>query len=63
MSAGRYAIVENGTVVNVVIWDGDTTVWQPPKGTTANLLPDDSPVSPGWTFDGTNYAPPATAAP
>lgn len=35
----RYAIVRDAdsTVVNIVMWDGDTTKWQPPAGHTARL--------------------------
>lgn len=58
MTINRYAIVENGMVTNVILWDGNTETWQPPMGSTANLLPNDSPVGPGWTFDGTDYAGP-----
>lgn len=56
----RYAIVANGTVENVVMWDGDATTWQAPVGAAANILPDSLPVSPGYTFDGTNYEAPIT---
>lgn len=59
MTVQTYAIVESGVVTNVVLWSGDTSAWQPPQGATANLLPAGSAVSPGYTFDGTNYAPPA----
>jgi len=52
----RYAIVENGVVSNVVLWDGETE-WKPESG-TANLLPNNSPVAPGYTFDGTTYIAP-----
>lgn len=33
----RYALVDNLTqiVVNVCVWDGDASTWQPPSGTTA----------------------------
>ncbi|WP_141218169.1 hypothetical protein [Bordetella genomosp. 11] len=58
----RYAIVNTATneVENVTIWDGDTTQWQPPAGMVANLLPDDSPVAPGWKWmGGDEYSPPA----
>ena len=27
-----YAIVENGVVANAIMWDGDTSKWQPPQG-------------------------------
>lgn len=29
-----YAIIENGTVVNIVAWDGNAA-WQPPDGAIA----------------------------
>ncbi|WP_082716456.1 hypothetical protein [Burkholderia sp. BDU5] len=59
MTTTGYAIVENGVVTNVVVWDGNTESWQPPEGTTANVLPPDSPVGVGWTTaDGANYMPP-----
>jgi hypothetical protein len=57
--SNRYALVENGVVVNVILWDGDTEAWQPPEGATAELLPADSPVSIGFTFNGTMFSPPA----
>lgn len=31
----RYAIVQGGQCVNVVLWDGDTSKWAPPQGVTA----------------------------
>lgn len=36
----RYAIVRNGTVENVVEWDGDTSAWTPPEGADAVLVGD-----------------------
>ena len=59
----RYAVIQNDEVVNVVVWDG-AVEWAPPQGSTVNLLPDDSPVSIGYLFDGENYtqpSPPPTA--
>ena len=34
-----YAIIDDvgGWLVNIVVWDGDTTTWQPPVGTHAVL--------------------------
>lgn len=52
-----YAIVGNGIVTNVVLWDGESD-WSIPTGTTANLLPAGSPVGVGYTFDGGVYIPP-----
>lgn len=53
-----YAIIEDSVVTNTVLWDGDITAWQPPAGSTANLLPSGSPVGVGYTFDGTLYTAP-----
>lgn len=39
MEPQRFAVVENGIVVNVVLWDGETD-WQPPEG--ANLVRSDT---------------------
>lgn len=30
----RYAVIQSGLVVNIVLWDGDTAKWQPPQGAT-----------------------------
>lgn len=44
----RFAVVRDGQVVNVTMWDGKSD-WTPDDGCTVHKLPDDSPVSPGWT--------------
>ena len=53
-----YAVIENGVVVNMVVWDGHTA-WVPLPGREAIQLQDGSTVSIGWTWDGTNFSPPA----
>ena len=30
-----YIIIESNVVTNVVIWNGDTTIWTPPQGSIA----------------------------
>lgn len=30
----RYAVIQGGQCVNVVLWDGDPKTWTPPAGTT-----------------------------
>lgn len=58
----RYAIVEDGNVVNVVLWDGSAECDSIPED--AIELPDDSPVGPGYSFGSDGFvAPPAPAAP
>lgn len=54
----QYALVENGIVVNVVLWDGESE-WTPPTGQQAVTIPDGSEAAIGWTYDGTNFTPPA----
>jgi hypothetical protein len=35
----KYAILNSDNeVINVVVWNGDTTIWQPPQGTIAMPL-------------------------
>lgn len=58
MSIGRYAVIENGVVINVILWDGDAETWHPPAGASVNQLPDDSPVYAGFSFDGKQYTAP-----
>lgn len=55
-----YALIQDGVVSNVIVWDGGAE-WTPPDGATAELLPADSPVAPGYTFDGATYTAPASA--
>ena len=50
----RYAIVEQGKVSNITIWDG-VTPWAPSAG-EAIICPDN--VAIGWTYDGTNWSEP-----
>jgi hypothetical protein len=53
-----YALVENGVVVNTILWNGDTDSWQPPTGQIAVLVkPQDGPVSIGWSYNGTTFTP------
>ncbi len=57
MEVFRYAVVPlelPGYVENVILWDGDTTQWQPPAGFQALRCPDN--VGPyDWIYDGENW--------
>lgn len=52
----RYAIIENGAVTNVVIWDGEAECAAIPAD--AVKLDDGSPVGPGYAYDGSTFTPP-----
>lgn len=53
----NYAIVENGLVLNVAVWDEEPT-FEPEKGVWV-LVKDDEIAGPGWTYDGKKFiAPP-----
>lgn len=54
----RYAIVHDGTVENVVLWDGEAD-WTAPEGCDLVALSDDQRVGAGDTYDGEAF----TAAP
>jgi len=44
-----YAVLNDRLeVVNLVVWDGDTTVWGPPAGCTAEAVPEGASVSIGY---------------
>jgi hypothetical protein len=54
-----YAIVQEQSVVNTIIWDG-ASPWSPDEGMEAILVPDGIDVSVGWAYvDGEFSAPPA----
>lgn len=57
----RCAMVNNssGIVENVIV--ADPKVDPAPAGYTLVSLPDDSPVSIGWTYDGSSFTEPVTA--
>lgn len=56
----KYAIVKDGVVVNVALWDGESD-WSPSEG-EAILCPDD--VSPGWLYENEIFVDPnAPSAP
>lgn len=46
----NYAIVENGLVVNVIVWGGDTDEWRPSEGQAAVQIPDGAYVGIGSTY-------------
>lgn len=47
MDAQPYAVIRDGTVVNVILWDGKTE-YDP--GTGVELLPLPAGVGIGWTY-------------
>ncbi|WP_372438637.1 hypothetical protein [Pandoraea sputorum] len=57
----RFAIVEGGVVVNVVLWDGEAECNEIPFD--AVELPLDSPIGPGCTFDGKEFSAPIVQVP
>jgi hypothetical protein len=60
MAEQRYAVVEDGVVANVVVWDADDQPgWAPQIGAAVPCPPE---VGCGWTSDGSNFHPPAPSA-
>lgn len=54
-----YLLIENGVVVNAIVWDGDSQTWEPPQGVTAVAIPDGSSAWIGWSYDGGVFSEPA----
>jgi hypothetical protein len=56
-----YALLEGGTVINVILWDGAAD-WTHPVGVTPYVLPAGSEAGIGWTTaDGVNFTAPAAS--
>lgn len=49
----RYAVVNDGIVSNVILWDGES-----PIDENLVLIPSDQPFEIGWKYDGENFTPP-----
>lgn len=49
MSVTRYASIKNNVVVNISLWDGDISVWQPPNDELCIPAPDH--VGMGWRYE------------
>ena len=59
----NYAIVKDGVVINVVVWDGDTTNWSPEDGTDAVPVTDGVLAGIGYAYDGKVFTAPPTPEP
>jgi len=59
----QFALVQAGSVVNVIEWDGDTAAWRPPEGVTAHPLDDTAVVGIGYGYDGGVFNAPASPEP
>ncbi|WP_024554324.1 hypothetical protein ACP26C_16700 [Franconibacter helveticus 513] len=49
-----YAVVEKGTVINLVVWDGESD-WAPESGRAISA---DGTVDIGWKYDGGKFSAP-----
>lgn len=56
MAVERWAMIQDGTVVNVCLWDGERTTWEPPAGIEMQRAPDQ--VAIGWTYAGGEWVAP-----
>ena len=60
----NYAIIDStNTVINVVVWDGESP-WTPSQDCIVVAIPEDSSAGIGWTYvDGEFIAPPRPEPP
>jgi len=49
-----YAVVKDGIVINIVVWDGETE-WQPDDGEAVKI---DNVAGIGWLYDGKKFTAP-----
>lgn len=59
MSEQRAALINGSRVTNVIIIDPEI-LYAPSGGQIVVTLPDNSPVGPGWTYDGATFTAPPT---
>lgn len=45
-----YAIIKDNIIQTICVWNGDTSIWNPPEGTITVAVGDMS-VSSGWIYD------------
>jgi hypothetical protein len=57
-----FALVENSSVINVIVWDC-VTAYQPPSGTQAVAIPADETVGIGYAYSGGVFTAPAAPTP
>ena len=57
----RYALINDGTVENVILWDGSTD-YEPPAGTTLVEIGSNI-VHIGYLYDGTTFTNPNPPTP
>lgn len=57
----RYAMIRDGVVENVSLWDGNMSTWQPPEDIICIPAPDEIGI--GWTWDGKNWTAPVVSEP
>ena len=54
-----YLVIKDNTVINTVVWDGESD-WTAPEGTTTMVAP--AGVGIGWTKSGSNWIAPEPPA-
>jgi hypothetical protein len=52
---GRYAVITNGVVSNVIVWDGESEY---PDSAELVDLSENPQVGPGWTYSGATFSAP-----
>lgn len=53
----RYAYITNGTISNVILWDGES-YYDPGTHVTLINIDDRQEVQIGWSYDGSNFTAP-----
>ncbi|RQR87737.1 hypothetical protein DIE09_06710 [Burkholderia sp. Bp9010] len=52
----NYAVVVGGKVVNIVVWNGDETIWQPPLGGQVVSISSSDKVDIGDAYSGSTFS-------
>lgn len=60
MDVSIYAVIDAGSVVNMVLWDGQTQ-FDPGEGLSLIKVPAGTDVDIGWTWSGSSFAAPVAS--
>ncbi len=60
-NVNRWAMVQNGIVINIVNWDGDVNKWSPPENTQMVIASEDTGI--GWSYQDGEFVRPVEPSP
>jgi len=54
----RWALIRDGIVKNICLWDGNLNTWQPPSDYLIQIIPEELYVAIDYIWDGNTFVAP-----